>query len=201
MKIYQGIPGRGGALYGEQASYTLMKAAGDEEAVQEPDTMEPEPEIPTDEPTEPEPIVEAEVEPEAHPEEAEEEEEVPLDEPELVVAAEEEFVAEPEPEPEVEEEPVIVEEEVPPPPEPEPEETGVKFVFNPETPYLTDGSEPIIVSGEVSGIVEPTTTRFYLSVVRKGENGTTYPVADAPLNPEGARTTTSHSLVNSLQVF
>ena len=180
-----------------------MKAAGDEEAVQEPDTMEPEPEIPTDEPTEPEPIVEAEVEPEAHPEEAEEEEEVPLDEPELVVAAEEEFVAEPEPEPEpeVEEEPVIVEEEVPPPPEPEPEETGVKFVFNPETPYLTDGSEPIIVSGEVSGIVEPPTTRFYLSVVRKGENGTTYPVADAPLNPEGARTTTSHSLVNSLQVF
>jgi hypothetical protein len=73
MKIYQGVPGRGGALYGEQASYTLMKAAGDEEAAQEPEPMEPDAEIPNDEPTEPEPIVEAEVETEAQPDEHEEE--------------------------------------------------------------------------------------------------------------------------------
>lgn len=201
MKIYQGIPGRGGALYGEQASYTLMKAAGDEEAVKEPETMEPNAEIPIDEPTEPEPIEEAEVDPEAPPEEVTET--VPDSNDthtnENIIVGNMDGKLEPEPEPEVEEEPVIVVEEVPPPPEPE--ETGVNFSFNPESPHLTDGAEPIIVSGEVSGIVEPPTTRFYLSVVRKGENGTTYPVTDAPLNPEGARTTTSHPLVNSLQVF
>lgn len=201
MKIYQGVPGRGGVLYGEQASFTLMKATGDEEAAQEPETMEPDAEIPIEEPTEPEPIEEAEVITEAPPEDM-----IPFDDggivenPAIVIDDIIEAIKEEEePEPEVEEEPVSVTEDVPP--EPEPEETGVNFTFNPESPYLTDGLEPVIVSGEISGIVEPPTTRFYLNVIRKGANGTTIPVADAPLNPEGARTATSHSLAKSLQAF
>ena len=198
MRIYQGVSGRGGVPYGEQASFTLMKAAGDEEAAKEPETMEPEAEIPTEEPTAPEsvedPVAEAAPEePEAPSEEAVPEEEATPE----IVADEEPSVP---PEPVVEEEPKPTEEEAPPP-EPEPEETGVNFTFSPESPYLTDGVEPLIVNGQVTGIVEPATTRFYINVVRKGDNGTTIPVVDTPLNPEGDRTATTHSLVSNLQAF
>lgn len=212
MRIYQGVSGRGGVPYGEQASFTLMKAAGDEEAAKEPETMEPEAEIPTEEPTAPEsveePVAEAtpeEPEPEAPSEEtAPEEEAAPEPTPEPEPEPEPEPVVEEEapvpPEPVVEEEPKPTEEEAPPP-EPEPEETGVNFTFSPETPYLTDGVEPLIVSGQVAGIVEPPEVRFYISVVRKGDNGTTIPIVDTPLNPEGARTATSHSLASNPQAF
>lgn len=198
MRIYQGVSGRGGVPYGEQASFTLMKAAGDEEAAKEPETMEPEAEIPTEEPTAPEPIEEpvAEATPEEPEPEAPSEEPTPEPEPEPEPVVEEE--APTPPEPVVEEEPKPTEEEAPPP---EPEETGVNFTFSPESPYLTDGVEPLIVNGQVTGIVEPATTRFYINIVRKGDNGTTIPVVDTPLNPEGDRTATTHSLVSNLQAF
>lgn len=205
MRIYQGVSGRGGVPYGEQASFTLMKAAGDEEAAKEPETMEPKAEIPTEEPTALESVEDpvAEAAPE-EPEEVTIEGEPALEVTGDVVVKEPEPIVKEEtstpPEPVVEEEPKPTEEEAPPP-EPEPEETGVNFTFSPESPYLTDGVEPLIVNGQVTGIVEPATTRFYINVVRKGDNGTTIPVVDTPLNPEGDRTATTHSLVSNLQAF
>ena len=197
MRIYQGAAGRGGSPYGEQASFMLMKAVGEAEAATEPDTMEPNAEIPTDEPTEPEPtVVEAITEaPPEEPEEAPSEEAVEEAAPEPEPVTEEEA---PEPEPVVEEEPAPAEEEPLPP---EPEDLGVTFTFNPETPFLTDGTKPTIVNAQVNGIVEPASEKFYVNVVRKGDNGITIHVADAPLRPEGARTATSHSWASNLPTF
>lgn len=201
MRIYQGVAGRGGVPYGEQATYTLMKAAGEEEAATETEPMEPDAEIPKDEPTEPEsieePVEEATPEPEPEPIEDPSVEAAPMEEeaaPESPPEPEEDPVVEeaPEPEPIVEEEePEPTEEIVEELPTPEPIETGSAFTFEPESPHVTDGLEPVIVNGQVRGITTP--GRFYVSVVRKGSNGTTIQVADAPLRPEGARTATSHS--------
>lgn len=169
MRIYKGVPGRGGTPYGEQASYTLLKSAGEEEvAAEEVTEMEPDAEIPKEEPTEPEEVVEAEPVTEAIP-------------PEEEAPSEEEAV---------EQEPDEVTEEPTPPPEPEPEpEPGITIHFSPESPHTIDGTEPVTVHGEVTGITEK--DRFYVQVVRQGSNGSTIPVGDRPLNPEGARTATT----------
>jgi hypothetical protein len=201
IRIYQGVPGRGGAPYGVQASFTLMRAAGEPEAAKEPETMEPDAEIPTEEPTEPEPVITAETVSEAPPkEETITEPEAPPSDEAAVIA---EAAPEPIPEPVVEEEPPAEEKvvEAPPPEPPAPKEAGIIITFNPESPLLIDGTEPIIVNGYVKGMNVPTTEKFYVNVVRIGENGTTIPVTDTKLYPEGDRTATSHSLAENLQVF
>lgn len=205
MRIYKGVPGRGGTPYGEQASYTLLKSAGEEVAADEVTEMKPDAEIPKEEPTEPEEVVKTEPVTEAVPPEEEapseevvketapEEEEAVEQEPDEVteeeVPPEEEATIEPvEGEPALKVEGDVVVEE-PPPPEPEPEpEPGITIHFTPESPYTTDGAEPVIVNGEVTGITEK--DRFYVQIVRQGANGTTIPVSEVPLNPEGARTAT-----------
>jgi len=188
MRIYKGVPGRGGTPYGEQASYTLLKSAGEEEvAAEEVTEMEPDAEIPKEKPTEPEEVVEAEPVTEAVPPE----EEAPSEEV-VEEAAPAEEVIEQEPDEVTEEEALPEEkaavEESTPPPEPEPE-PGITIHFSPESPYTTDGVEPVVVNGKVTGITEK--DRFYIQIVRKGANGSTIPVSEVPLNPEGARTATT----------
>ena len=198
MRIYKGVPGRGGTPYGEQASYTLLKSAGEEVAAKEVTEMEPDAESPKEEPTEPEEVVKAEPVTEAPPEEEapSEEEEAVEQEPDEVTEEEsppEEATIEPvEGEPALKVEGDVVAEEPAPPPEPEPEpkpEPGITIHFNPESPYTTDGMEPVLVSGEVTGITEK--DRFYVQIVRQGVNGSTIPVGETPLTPEGARTATT----------